>query len=83
MSSSTSDAHQQQMPAVDDVVTREELDAVVRQLVLAAQKSIESQLSNESAAAQYDSMLRQVEMNALQASDDGLNNLQGRSFPRP
>jgi hypothetical protein len=51
---------------------------VVRQLVLAraAQKAIGSQLSIEAAAAQYDSMLRQVETNALQASDDGLKNLQ-------
>jgi hypothetical protein len=74
MSTNASDTQQQQQQMPTDVVTREEFDAVVRQLALAraSQKSIESQLSSEAAAAQYDSMLRQVETNALLASDDGL-----------
>jgi hypothetical protein len=77
MSSNTSDAQQQQqqqMPPADYVISREELSVVVCQLALsrAAQKSIESQLSNGAALAQHDSMLHQAGTNALQASDDGL-----------
>jgi hypothetical protein len=74
MSSNTSDAQQQQQQMPAEVVTREEFDAVVRQLALAraAQKPIEDQQSSEAAALHFDSVLRQVGTNALQASDDGL-----------